>query len=276
LSGLGLDFLGYEIISEQDGLRHCFWELFDPNQPYGFHIIDVWKQIAFSARQDGSADAEMVARSINFALRASGLRLRDVSNQYHFQNVYAAVNGIKPGIRFMNVETFETHLNLHSMLVEMCSARDYLARFISRFLISESIPTMSSLYKRLKKVNPGGQLANTILAVCDKKSPDGWMARLGYFRDLVVHQSPIITFAERYVTGDSVVAGKHTLLSIRVGVPRDPITSIDSDYVDALGHFRQLFLQLLQFSRLAANASGIKPVIPHIDLTNTAQLRVYP
>ncbi|HEY3910430.1 MAG TPA: hypothetical protein VGM07_11110 [Stellaceae bacterium] len=126
LSGLGLEFVGYERVSRNGGLRHSWWELFDPNQPHGFHIIDIWKQITFSAKKDGNVEAETVARSINFALRSLGLRLRDLSNQYHFQNIYAAVNRIKAGTRFMNVQTFDTYMNLHSMLVEMCSARDHL------------------------------------------------------------------------------------------------------------------------------------------------------
>ncbi|HEY3910431.1 MAG TPA: hypothetical protein VGM07_11115 [Stellaceae bacterium] len=94
-------------------------------------------------------------------------------------------------------------------------------------------------------------------------------AQLGYLRDLVVHESPIITFAERFVTGEALFAGKHPLLSVRVGVPRDPIDRMDDDYVDALGYFRQLLIQLLQFSRLAALSSGIKPVVPHLNLTDT-------
>jgi len=47
-----------------------------------------------------------------------------------------------------------------------------------------------------------------------------------------------------------------------LGVPKDPIKAVDGDYVDALTHFRNLMIEMLQFARSVASHSPVPAEIP--------------
>lgn len=271
---LGLDLVGWESLSEIDGTMHAHWTLFTLNNGTGG--IDDWSGIAYAAHLIGDIEASEMARHVSFSLQAASLRLRDISQAYGWQCLHVVNSKTACGQRFGNIETFDLFVALHAFLTEACSARDYLAKFIARKVLSlpdpATIGTMSALHRRLKVgILPATALSQEVLKICDKRSADGWMARLGHFRDLIVHEAPISTFSESvYLVAKPITVGGLTLPSIYVGIRRDPFVN-DGAFVDALVHFRWLMLQLLAFSRLVIASSPIRPQVRHFtdaDLRN--------
>lgn len=263
---VGLDLIGWEAISEINGTTHSTWYLFDSDT--GMHGIDDWAGVAYAAHLAKDAEAESVARHISFSMNAASLRLRDISQAYHFQCLHVVQSKIGCGRRFQNVEMFDLYMALHSFLTEACSARDYLARFIalrvSKFAGSTKIGTMNALFQRLMKEGSNNEpLLHEILAICDKAKPDSWMARLGRFRNLIVHEAPIRSLSkDTFLVANPVEISGRILPSIYVDIPSDPFSDTPT-FVDALAHFRGLMLRLLSFSKSVITASPIKPRIPH-------------
>jgi hypothetical protein len=93
------------------------------------------------------------------------------------------------------------------------------------------------------------------------------MARLSHYRNLVVHRAPITNISEkRFLTVNHVRVGTHELKKIYLGIPRDPLTGTNKDYVDALCRLHDLLVKLLQFAEMVGKVSPIRPSIPHIDM----------
>lgn len=263
---VGLDLIGHDSISNQGRFHLADWHLFEPEAPGLASPLVKWPQIAFSAHKLGDAEATEMARDVAFALRTSSLRLRDICHAYARQNDYAVLKKIAPGTKFSNVESFDLYMALHAFLTEASSARDYLARYVAKRVLNIlDIETMAGLYRHVRSCQPSHGLAEEILKVCDQNRPEGWMARLTRFRNLVIHKSPITKWSEqKYLTSNELLVGESQLLTIYLGIPRDPINAPNDNYVDALVHFRSLLLQLLRFASLVVEASSIKPEMPNI------------
>jgi hypothetical protein len=106
-----------------------------------------------------------------------------------------------------------------------------------------------------------------ILSICDEDRPDGWMAQLSRYRNLVVHRAPITSISEkRFLTVKHIGVGTYELKKVYLGIPKDPVNGTTKDYVDALPRLRDLLVKLLQFAEVVAKASPIRPSIPHIDM----------
>jgi hypothetical protein len=248
--------IGWEQIQMPQGILRSIWTLFEG----GGHAADLWSGIAYAARKANQNEIAEDARNITFALRTSALRIRDVSNEYHHQNILASNGDAKLGKRFANIELFDLYMALHSLLVEMCSARDYLARFISTHIFRQDEATkMSELFRQVSSKKTKHALAEEIRIICDAKHPGAWMARLGRFRNLIVHEAPIATLGERFLTAKPLDLGTATVCSIHLGIPRDPIQSLDGERVDALANFHGLSRNLFQFAQRVADASCIRP-----------------
>lgn len=270
----GFDLIGTERVSDPDGLLAMGdWYPFDPGRQRTALAVDqLWSQIGNTCRQAGDTSAADLARSITFSLRASALRLRDCAKEYHWQNSNAVVQKQRPGGRFSNIKSFDLDIALHSLLVEMGSARDYLAHFISRQMLKERSPVdaMVALHERAKRgklpsASPHSVLIDEVLKICDEEHSEGWMARLGEFRNIIVHRSPISSLAERhFLIADTVSVGDHALYQIRFPIPSDPFNTSASEQVDALNHFLDLHRRLRAFAQLVAEASGIKPTMLNI------------
>jgi hypothetical protein len=173
-SVLGLDYFGYEEVFEENGIKYSRWNFHTPDYGSGDLVVQIWRQIAYTAMRKWSPGDEEIPQYIAFSLRASILRIRDISRQYQFQNIYATHKQIAEGRQFSNLEVFDLYMNLHSALVEMCSARDYLARFISqRILRRVNADDMASLYRRIKTGAADHPIKEMILCICDQQRPDG-------------------------------------------------------------------------------------------------------
>jgi hypothetical protein len=179
---VGLEMIGHELISISDGLVSSMWYVFDPNQKAGDPLaspLDQWSCISNTAQERSDLKIAELARSISFSLRLSALRLRNISREYHHQNTFAVQTKKEPGRKFTNVRIFDLFAEMHSFLVEMCSARDYLARFISDYvLLGLKVRTMHKLWDALRKKPISHAVADSVLVVCDEQSANGWMASL--------------------------------------------------------------------------------------------------
>lgn len=266
LEQVGLEFIGHEQHTSIDNWTHSHWFQFDPNSK-GLDSPELWGAVAHSAAMSGDQSHEILARKVSFALRASGLKLRDCSREYGVQNQYAVEKKIKPNLPYSNMEVFDLYVSLHSLLVEMCTVRDYLAQFISTVILKHDSP-VDSMAKLLHKLKKEGkpidkiELVDTIFAICDRSHKNGWMARLGEYRNIIAHRAPIDQLTEASsLSANLFQIFDFELLQIYLGIPIDPIESIDSNYVDALSHFRSLMLLLREFARRVATESGIEPKI---------------
>ncbi len=267
----GFDIIGHEAHAVNEKGVQSIWNAFDiPTER--IDIADAWSGIAYSAKKVGRQTAAETGRKIAFSLRTASLRLRDCSREYGRQNEVAIRDRIKDGLRFANIEIFDLYMALHSTLVEMCSARDYLARFIASEILNldKEIDSMAGLSKAvssksLLQQSKDLQLLNVIRTMCDRTTDEGWMARLSEFRNIIAHRAPINNVAEdASLTANFREIGSMQAVSIYLGIPKDPIKSMDDDFVDALSHFIELSRNLRRFARLVLESSGFQIQFPQI------------
>lgn len=272
LRSKGLNIIGRERHTEEAfGISDVDWLLVELGVKE--EIVNIWNGIAIASHTSKNGELTESARNIAFALRTSSLRLRDCSREYGWQNLNSIHMKRGEDALFSNKKSFDLDMALHSVLVEMATARDYLASFICQQILADKIfsgiDSMAKLFTKLSTIDhaklagmSGKSIADTILKICDRKSADGWMARLGKFRNIIVHESPLGSVAEKeHLTAKIVRIGEASLFQIYLGIPRDPILSMNSDYCDALTHFHEMLLKLRTFAREVAVASGIAPKI---------------
>jgi hypothetical protein len=265
---LGIDMIGHETISIRNGLQHSTWHLLDLNRrslDVLSDALDQWSCLANTALFNGNSELGELAKHVSFSLRTSSFRLRDISRAYGFQNMCAVSEGIKEGRRFSNVETFDLFMALHSFLTEVCSARDYLARFISKYILpGTNCVTMAALHKKILKDHLSHPIAKFVSRVCDRQSVDGWMARLSHFRNQIVHVEPMRNISQSKFLLVKRAMEQSPFAIVSLGVPKDPINVVEGDYVDALTHFRNLMIEMLEFARSVASHSPVPAEIPQI------------
>jgi|GEM_PF-4131339 len=268
LENIGLIWIGTEEIITKNSIPSRVWTTFTEGACQTLDVYSLWSDIAYSAHKAGNIEATKQARKVNFGLISASLRLRDVAKEYHFQLFHALGNGIKPDLRFTNVDILNLFLALHSLLAEMCSVRDGLAGFASRVIFTKTnaVDSMGGLYKQLKKTPVQHPLADKILEICDKNSQKGWMAWLGQHRDNIMHNAPM----PQHHNNDFVSYKLYDVKNINVSDVKLPFltyminsnpydTSPTSSKVDALVFFRQMFLGLSQFAEVMVAFSPIRP-----------------
>jgi hypothetical protein len=135
-SHLGLDYFGYEEVSDEDGAKYSRWNFHTPDHGSGDLVVQIWRQIAYTAMQKWNSGDEEIPQYIAFSLRASILRIRDISRQHQFQNIYATHKQIAEGRQFSNLEIFDLYMNLHSAFVEKFAQHVIISHdlFLSGFL----------------------------------------------------------------------------------------------------------------------------------------------
>ena len=69
---------------------------------------------------------------------------------------------------------------------------------------------------------------------------------------------------KRYLVANVLNVGNREVLTIYLGLPRDPINDPGGDFIDALSHFRDLLMLLLRFASGVAKVSPIRPQMPQI------------
>jgi hypothetical protein len=159
---------------------------------------DTWAWIAGAAKLKGDSGHASIAANISYSLRATGMRLRDASDEYHRQ-LLAALERKQPfSLRFQNVAALDLHLAFHSLLAELASARDYLATFAARRIgAPDKIDALSRLSNWLEKPkNLSLKSDPVVLAFLHGYNADGddpWLFDLSEYRNLFLHREPLGT-----------------------------------------------------------------------------------
>jgi hypothetical protein len=157
---------------------------------------DKWGAIAGNAANDGAEIYSELAGHIAFSLTAAGIRLRDASDQHHYQLMAALAEGKSSGNRFTNIPVSDLQLAFHSVLSELASVRDYLAKTLA---IALGAPARIDSLARLKDwldASSRAHLRDTpvvseMLAAYDPSSSDPWLYELTEYRNLFLHRQPI-------------------------------------------------------------------------------------
>ncbi len=201
LAPVGIDF--YSSSEEIEGTWppewHSLSRIRSPNYPLNDlnDSVRAWRNVSFYAHTQQDYCLADIAGRIGFEIKACETRLRDLSDSYHRELVTLCKSGkFKDGQRFASLHTFNIYLAVHSFLVESCSLRDYLAEFVRLYVFQqyreEKVSTMGSLRKKiLKNEHEHDAFAKELYEATEPDSANGWLAKLGDYRDLVVHSVPL-------------------------------------------------------------------------------------
>jgi hypothetical protein len=120
---------------------------------------------------------------------------------------------------------------------------------------------MHSLYGSLKKNSTApSSVGDLILSAYDSGKPRGWLGQLSWLRNQTVHEEPIRSLVEtKLLTVREIATSVGPFMTIYLGVPTDPKSVTNKAYVDALSYFKDLMVQMLEFSRAIAAASPVPP-----------------
>lgn len=263
VSAAGLWLLGYEDIYTQSEPTYSDWTIAEKrNGRYEPHFL--WGHIAYGATKSGNSKAAEIAKHISFSLSAASFRLRDACREYNFQSEIARSALFGDELEFSNVRAIELEIALQSLLVEMAATRDYLASILSGYVFGGlGVGTMASLFKELKKRPIDHPVAEVVLRICDRSNPLAWMERLGSFRDVIVHSTPIGALSGRgLLKARSIDLNGQQLLRMEFPVPSNPRAPDDKLRVDALANFSEFNGELRRFATLVAENSPFKPEVP--------------
>jgi hypothetical protein len=186
-------FGGDEIVDVDPGLPARIWTPLLGLPLLTHQPSDTWGMITAACRAAGDDDYARLARSLSVSLRAAGLQMRNASDEYHRQLLSALARGQKVGTRFANIPMMNLHLAFHSVVIDMASARDYLAQVAARRVGAPSgIDALNRLKQWVEKpVNAAAQndaLVARLLEASDLTKPDPWLADITEYRNLFLHR----------------------------------------------------------------------------------------
>lgn len=192
----GTLFGGDEMTGMETPLLSRVWTPLDGPGPGKPQPADKWSAIAGNAADAGDEPYAELAGHIAFSLTAAGIRLRDASDHHHDQLMAALAERKSSGNRFTNIPINDLRLAFHSVLSELASARDYLAKTLA---IALGAPVRIDSLARLKDwldASSKAQLRATpvvsdMLAAYDPAGPDPWLHELTEYRNLFLHRQPI-------------------------------------------------------------------------------------
>ncbi|WP_016948712.1 hypothetical protein [Anabaena sp. PCC 7108] len=197
----------------------------------GANNPSVWGNLCVKAHTLQDYYLADIASRISFGLTACETRLHDLSESYYKElDTECKYSRFENGSKYRSLNTFNIYLALHSFFMESCLLRDYLAEFMHIYIFNKSgnkpITTMGSLIEKvLNKLNSPDDFASEIIQITNKESADGWLAKLGAYRDLVVHSTPIeqVRSSSFIIQKTININNSHTLPSIELPLPNDPI-----------------------------------------------------
>jgi hypothetical protein len=189
-----------------------------------------WRNVTFYAHTKQDYCLADIAGRIAFELEACETQLRDLSESYHRELHGLCKRGkFEAGKEFKSLNSFNIYIAVHSFLVESCSLRDYIAEFMRLYVFKkyrdEAVSTMASLRKKiLKNEHEHDAFAKELYEATDPDSVDGWLAKLGDYRDLVVHSVPLEQARTRsfFVQKLSNIGDDKFLPSIALPLPDNP------------------------------------------------------
>ena len=224
----------------------------DPNN--GLNAADSWVALSHHALEAGDKEYADRATSIGICAKVAGLRLRDLSNEYHRQLAWALSEGKSVGTWFSNAALFELYADCHSLVAELCAARDHLARIAA---IQAGAPLKTDSLARLvewagKECNQScanQPLIALLLAAHGTEDEPGWLSRLSALRNEMLHRLPM--GADRRVSGlalQQMSTSQGTITTIRLAAPihEMPLETQGADPLVELSQLSKRFEALLR------------------------------
>jgi hypothetical protein len=129
-------------------------------------------------------------------MASASRRLRDVALLLNEQLGWAISSQRESGSRYSNIAIHDLYLAIHSLLAEMCSARDYLCQLSARRVMAkDSVDNMARLQSWLSKAaNAAARedpLVKLIRDAAGSESNPGWLAKLSDLRNRIMHRQPL-------------------------------------------------------------------------------------
>lgn len=227
---------------------------------------DLWGAIAHHARAAGDNSYADLARYVSLSMRSAGLKLRDVAHRHHEQLCWALDDSPRPGKGFKNTAMFDLYSAFHSLVADLCSARDHLASIAASHIgARDSVDALARLENFLSKnINAelkAEKLTSFILEELGEKDKPGWLRQLGAMRNEMLHNRPMAAnedaqmFRLKFI--DSEYGGIYTL---HLGADRDSNGDVHADtkfFENLCSIFRRMELMMKSSSELARYPSEI-------------------
>ncbi len=190
-----------------------------------------WSEIAFHSAKSKNGLLFDLSNRIRYQLATVSEQLRHLSCTYQDQLRGKTVKGgFKPLVKFEDEFTKKIYIGFHSFLFDSCILRDYLAEFVynysengSRKVDGMKVTTAAGLIKKvLKKLKSQPNIVEQ--EFISITSEDGWLFKLGAYRDLVMHAAPIaIARRKLFALCDTIdLLQDRKLPVIRCPLPQDP------------------------------------------------------
>jgi hypothetical protein len=205
-----------------------------------YEAQETWSEIAYAARKNQIGRLWDCSARIAYQFTTCISRLQDISNGYASQLQSLVTKKAFPhGSCIENLWTQAVFRSIQAFLAEACILRDYLAEFtaeyVYRAVVRTRITTLAKLVPHLRSGDFSGKLATELRLATD---PNGWLAMIGDYRNLVVHSAPL-AMAKKHLW---VLCQAHYLPtgeglpSVRFPLPADPAGIMalrrESDYAD--------------------------------------------
>lgn len=176
--------------------RNEFWYPNIGNTRAPEHSADSWAGVAFQAREARDDCSSLVARHLSISMASASRRLRDVALLLNEQLGWAIKSHRASGSRYSNIAIHDLYLAIHSLLAEMCSARDYLCQLSARRVIAKNnIDNMARLRSWLTKAaNAAARedpLIKLIQVAAGSEANPGWLTELSDLRNQIMHRQPM-------------------------------------------------------------------------------------
>jgi len=244
------------------------WEPGKRDPSNNLNAADSWSAIGYQAETAGDTEYGNGAEHLSVSLKLAGLRLRDVSRKYHDQLRWALRAQQKPGTWFSNAALLDLYADCHSLVSELSSARDYLARLAAIHAgAPDRIDSLARLEDWLAKPSNSSCIHQPLIALMlsatgTKDSP-GWLRRLGVIRNEMLHTLPM--GANKGVSGltlQEVVTSMGTIKVIRLAEPMSK-TPLVNQGPDPLIELSQLSVSMEQHCRAAWKLAKFPASLPH-------------
>lgn len=263
----GCYFVGVNQVHATGPERSEFWT---PNLG-GAGIVeqtsDSWAGIANQAHEAQDPAFADIARYLCISIRSAGWRLREVSRLHNEQLQWALLSARSSGSRYSNIPIFDLYLAVHSLVAEMCAARDYLSQIAAiRVGAKPGTDSLARLCSWLDKAaNAAARsdpMAALLLAANGSADSPGWLAQLGEMRNQFMHRQPMAANPDASALLFRTVATQKGLLpTIRLSRFLRGEANVDSE--DPFVSLLRFWLSMEGLSRACVPLARYPVVHPH-------------
>lgn len=228
---------------------------------------DTWAAISNQAQLSKNGEYAALARYVAVSMLAAGIRLRDVAKCHHEQLKWALMANHSAAAGFTNVQLLDLYVAFHSLVSELCTARDHLARIAALHIgAKESVDNMARLEEWLKKGANSHHMAEPmtklLIATWGAKETPGWLRKLGDIRNQMVHRQPLAA------NPDAAMLRLRETITPTLGIVKTirlaPSPSNDKDLSSIPDPFETLLELSDQMQQLATDAGKLaryKPIL---------------